>query len=70
MIALINTTEFFFLIIGLFLLALLVFTLHHILTRDLPANSKFLWIMAVLLISPVGIVLYYLIGANQPKTSN
>ena len=70
MIALITSTEVLLLSIGLVLLAFLVFTLHHIITRDLPADSKFWWIMAVLFLSPVGMVLYYLIGANQTKASN
>ena len=70
MIALITSTQVLLLIIGLVLLAFLVFTIHHITTRDLPVNSKFWWIMAVLFLSPVGMVLYYLIGANQPKASN
>ena len=70
MIALITSTEVLLLIVGLVLLAFWVFTLHHITTRDLPVNSKFLWIMAVVFLSPVGMVLYYLIGENQAKASN
>ena len=70
MIALLTLTDVLFLLLGLVFLAFLVYTLHHITKRDLPADSKFLWIMAVLVISPVGMVLYYLIGANQPRVSN
>ncbi len=69
MITLITSTEAILIFIGLAFLALLVFTLRHIRTRDLPANIKILWIMVVLFLSPVGMVLYYLIGANQPKAS-
>lgn len=67
MIALITFTETLMLLVGLLVIAFVVNTLFHITQRDMPVQSKFWWILAVLLLSPVGIVIYYLIGAKQPR---
>ena len=70
MMALLAINEIPLLIIGIIFLAFLVYTLHHITTRNLPASSKFLWFLVVILLCPVGMVLYYLIAANRVSLSN
>lgn len=65
-----NLSYILLLIGGLLLLAIILFTINLIFKRDISTTSKFLWTLVVFFLCPIGIVLYYLIGANQPKVDN
>ncbi len=53
-------------IIWLVLLALSVYTIYVIVTSPAKTETKILWAVIVLLLGPIGVILYFVIGKNQP----
>jgi hypothetical protein len=53
-------------IIGLILLALWIYTIFVIVTSSAQTNTKILWVIIVLILGPIGVLLYFLIGKSQP----
>lgn len=49
-------------LIGLIILILVIIAIVEILQSGRPVGEKLLWILLILLLGPIGLVLYFLIG--------
>lgn len=63
--ALITLTETLWLVAALLFLLFWGYTLYRISNGRLAGNSKLLWMLVVLLLSPVGLVIYYTLGVSK-----